>query len=444
MTTTVVVGGGTAGLAAAFTLEKAGADYLVLEKGEVAGGRIRGAVRDGFILDLGAQFFFPHYHATFDIMRKLGTSGELKKFIEPTGVGFLRDNGVHPFYVGYGYNFRHPLNVLKFGALSRRGIAQALRLLARLFLLAKKLDFDDAEKAIGLDSTSFADYSLEHFGEEILEYIIQPLAGCLTLGEPEEISAAYGLGLFKYILPGMYTTAKGIGYLAESLARSVPNLRLNAAVSAIVLEGGKVKGVRIANGKQTESIECDNVICCTQADQAAALLPDLPKSMTGILEGIRYSACTHVMLATAEKHIEKLWAIVTPRREGLCLSGFSENANKHPSYAPPGAGITHAFTFGDYAREMLDMDDAEVQSRVTRDIQSVIPGFPDEPLFREIFRWPQAVCLSSPGQIAAVKRLKAGLGEYRGLHLAGEYLGMPSVEAAIYTGVRAAERVLAR
>ena len=442
MTTTVVVGGGTSGLAAGFTLEKAGADYVVLEKTDSAGGRIRGTVRDGFTLDLGAQFFMSRYHATFEIMRKLGIYDELTNFTEPTGAGFVRNNRIYPAYLSQNYNMRHPLGVLKFGALSSKGKIEAARLLAKLFSLAKRLDFDDPEKAIDLDSLSLAEYVLKYSYEEVFEYIFQPFTGCLTLGEPEETSAAYGLALLWYILPGMSTTKKGIGYLAESLARNVPNLRLHTGVSRIVLEDKRVKGVEIENGKKKEFIECDNVICSTLAGQAAALLPDLPASMTDILAGIRYSACVLVMLATQRRYTGKLVAITAPRRDGLCFPGFLDNANKHPSYAPPGAGIIHAFTYSDYAREMLDMDDAAVQARVTRDIQSVIPEFPDEPLFCEIFRWPQAVCLSSPGQIADVRRLKAGLREYRGLQLVGEYFGMPSVEAAIYTGVQAAERVL--
>jgi protoporphyrinogen oxidase len=77
------------------------------------------------------------------------------------------------------------------------------------------------------------------------------------------------------------------------------------------------------------------------------------------------------------------------------------------------------------------------------EIQSVIPRFPDEPLFTEIFRWPEAVCLSGPGQITAVQKLKIGLRDYEGLHLVGEYFGMPSVEAALHSGVKAAKKVLA-
>jgi protoporphyrinogen oxidase len=91
---------------------------------------------------------------------------------------------------------------------------------------------------------------------------------------------------------------------------------------------------------------------------------------------------------------------------------------------------------------MMDSSDEEVQDRMTQEIQMVVPQFPDEPTFCEIFRWPEAVCLSSPGQIPAMQRLKVAVNDYQGLDLAGEYLNLPSVEGAIDSGVKAARRVL--
>jgi hypothetical protein len=42
-----------------------------------------------------------------------------------------------------------------------------------------------------------------------------------------------------------------------------------------------------------------------------------------------------------------------------------------------------------------------------------------------------------------VQKLKIGLRDFEGLHLVGEYFGMPSVEAALHSGVKAAKKVLA-
>jgi protoporphyrinogen/coproporphyrinogen III oxidase len=437
---TVVIGGGTSGLAAAYTLQKAGVDCIVLEKREFSGGRIYGVEKEGFTLDLGAQFFFSRYRTTFDLMRQLGIYDQLVKFAKPMGI--LRDGTVHVVSPRIIDNIKHPTQALKFKAISNHGKREGVKMALKMLTLGKKLDFDDPLKAIELDNVSFADYARRNWGDEILEYAIQPIASTLTLGDPEDISAAYGLALAWYFVPGLSTTTKGIGYLAESLAKNVKSIELNTEATRIVMEDGKVKGVEIKSGSGKDFIEADNVICGTLAPEAAELLPALPAKILDTLNGIEYSSCAHVMYATKGKVIDDIYAIATPRREGLSMAGFTDNANKAPTYAPPNTSLVHVFTFGKHAKEMLEWNDAKIQEFVTHELQSVVPAFPDEPIFCEIFRWPQAVCLSIPGQITSVQKMKVALREYRSLHLVGEYFGMPSVEGSLNSGVKAAEKVL--
>ena len=441
---TVVAGGGTSGLAAAYTLDMAGADYVVLEKRDFAGGRIYGKAVDGFTLDLGAQFMFSRYRTLFDLLDKLGARDQLLTF-RPF-MGLLRDGTVNVVSMDLKENLLHPLEGIKSlsNLLSWGGRIRMANLGIKFAELAKKLDFDEPLKAIELDGVTFSDYALQHFGQELLDYICQPVASTLTLGVPEDISAAYGMALAWYMAPGLATFKKGgIGFLAQALSEKVKkNLHLRASVTRIVIEDKKVKGVEVAIGGKTEFTEAESVICATLAGEAAGVLGDLPSSVTDLLEDIRYSACTHVMLAVPGRPLGKLYAVATPRQERFCFSGITENAVKAPGYAPENSGIIHAYTYADHAREMLDMGDDQVRKLVLDDIRRIYPSFP-EPIFCEIFRWPQAVCLSTPGQIAQVQKLRVALRDYRGLHLAGEFLGMGSVEAALTYGVRAAERVLA-
>lgn len=442
MGNTVVVGGGASGLAAAYTLQEGGADCTVLEKRDFSGGRLFGTVKEGFTLDLGAQFLFSRYHTTFELAGKLGIMKDLVTFKPP--VGILRNGKLSVISMDMKENLRQPIETLKAGRfLSPRGRTQMARFGLKLAFLSGKLDFDDPLKAIELDGISAADYARDNFGEEILEYIMQPVTATMTLGNPERVSAAYALGLAWYIAPGLSTFRKGIVFLAEELSKRIEGIRLNAEVKRVVLEDRKVKGVEVESGGKTDFIDADNVVCCTPAGNAAGILGGLPPEMTDILNSINYSAFAHVVFATRERLTGDLYALVTPRREGLRLSGILESAVKSPEYAPPGKGIIHAFTFGEYGREMLDLDDSAIRELVRSDIREVIPDFPDEEIFCEIFRWPQAVCLSSPGQITAVQHLKEALRSYEGLQLAGEYCGLPSVESAIHSGVKAARRILA-
>jgi protoporphyrinogen oxidase len=54
----VIVGGGPAGLTAAYALMKAGVAAVVLEKEGQVGGHARTLERDGFLFDIGGHRFF--------------------------------------------------------------------------------------------------------------------------------------------------------------------------------------------------------------------------------------------------------------------------------------------------------------------------------------------------------------------------------------------------
>ena len=68
----VIVGGGFAGLSAAYTLKKRGITPLLLEAKDRAGGRGMGEKVDGFSLDMGAFVFTSTYDTAFRLCKELG------------------------------------------------------------------------------------------------------------------------------------------------------------------------------------------------------------------------------------------------------------------------------------------------------------------------------------------------------------------------------------
>ncbi len=118
MANTVVVGGGTSGLAAATVLEQAGAGCTVIEKRGFAGGRIAGFRRDGFILDLGAQFLFSRYPATFEIAGRLGIRDEVVRFRPWLGV--VRDGELYTLSMDPLDGLRDPLSAFRARRLLRQ------------------------------------------------------------------------------------------------------------------------------------------------------------------------------------------------------------------------------------------------------------------------------------------------------------------------------------
>ena len=68
----VIVGGGFAGLSAAYTLMKRGITPLLLEAQERVGGRGKGETVDGFSLDMGAFVFTSTYDTAFRLCEEIG------------------------------------------------------------------------------------------------------------------------------------------------------------------------------------------------------------------------------------------------------------------------------------------------------------------------------------------------------------------------------------
>ena len=68
----VIVGGGFAGLSAAYTLMKRGIVPLLLEAEDRVGGRGKGEKVDGFSLDMGAFVFTHTYDTAFRLCKELG------------------------------------------------------------------------------------------------------------------------------------------------------------------------------------------------------------------------------------------------------------------------------------------------------------------------------------------------------------------------------------
>ncbi len=70
----VIVGGGAAGLSAAYALGKRGIKPILLEIRDQAGGRLAGDRVGGFLVDTGARFFCHSNNVTIRICEELGVA----------------------------------------------------------------------------------------------------------------------------------------------------------------------------------------------------------------------------------------------------------------------------------------------------------------------------------------------------------------------------------
>ena len=94
MSKVIVVGGGIAGLTAAWRLQCAGHQIEVLEREAAAGGRMRCERRGGFLVDSGAQFIFSGYKDLHALASEVGLADQVRP-VGRTSSAVLRDGQLH-------------------------------------------------------------------------------------------------------------------------------------------------------------------------------------------------------------------------------------------------------------------------------------------------------------------------------------------------------------
>lgn len=437
----VVVGAGTAGLLATRVLRSRGFDVVALEKGAEPGGRIAGVERDGYLMDLGAQFFTRYYDTTFDVCRDVGLAGELVDYHLRSAA--WRDGRMYPLELS-----RDPRVTWRSREYQPGGLRVQLQLghlLSFMFRRRQDLAFPDFKSVSDLDRESLAEFAIRKFGVEVLEYFLEPAATSLSCAQPEDMSAANGLSLTWHIMSGVFkkfaALENGVGSLAGGLARGCgDSIRTGTPARSIVIENDAAKGVMTEDG----FMDADVVVCATTATTALGLMPGLPDSLRLPLEKVRYSACCHVMFALENRLApEGTYAVSVPRRSGSPIVSIGLDSAKSPRYAPAGCEMAHCFTFGSSAFELNGLPDDEVVRRIEREMRKFFEAFPKAPAFTEIYRWKEALCFYPPGMITAVGRMERdSYRDVKGLYLCGEYMRMPgTVEGAFRSALAAADAV---
>jgi protoporphyrinogen/coproporphyrinogen III oxidase len=439
----VVVGAGCAGLAAAYTLKKAGVDVVALEASHRPGGRCWNMSRDGFLLPIGAGLTETQWATTQKFVRELGMSDQAH-VVENLRVAFWRNGKKHFILKGTPLEtVKNIPEMLKFRGFPLKAYPQFVKLGLAMLKYMRRLDpvTREFEPLLELGNVSSAQFALEHGGPEILNHLISPFLGTMVLARPEEVTISHLIAL-AFLAGGVCVMENGMGSINEGLYEKVKgDVRLSTPVTKVVIEGKQVKGVETGDG----FIEADHVICATDAVLARQLIPDLPETIRKPLETCEYCS-TYNYIFALEKKITPEYFVATciPGSERSILTTIFETAGGGMKTAPDGAGLMYCFTAGWYDKELGQLSDDERRRRVIKETQKYWPEFPDEPLFTECVRWDRAINLESPGQFPAIHGfLKNHTRDVKGLHFAGEYLFLIAcTEGAFATGEKAADMVL--
>ena len=228
-TTVAIIGGGIAGLAAAYHLKKKNVDCVLYEKNAEVGGRFSTCAVEGVYINRGALMFCPASNPCFsELIAQLGIDYEhiqMSRFALQVGERLIALN---------------QWSLLKSGLFSLADFIKWFRLKQ----LLRSLDFDFAHPDERL--RAWHDMSLLEFcqrnlklGNALIDYLVQPFSSFAYV-DPDELSADYGLFLLSYSVTPCAAIRKGMGEVALRIKDSLSEtVTVNSRVSKVTYEASK-------------------------------------------------------------------------------------------------------------------------------------------------------------------------------------------------------------
>ncbi len=440
----VIVGGGFAGLSAAYTLMKQGITPLLLEAEDHAGGRGSGERVDGFSLDMGAFVFTSTYDTAFRICEELGlplVRSQMKfgHYRNGRWVTTTPDQSLWNF-------IRHLRAAITMGFLSPSGMRSGFKVMRQMHREAEYMSFaGDSPLAELDDHESFSDY-LERLGvpENLQVTLRAPLD--MILGDPmpagQALMRAY-IGETMLHAGQVAMPERGVGSLSRALVTACSDaIRVSTPVRRVVVADGAATSV-VVDG---ETIEADAVICAVPGTKVPDLIPNLPAATRRALSTVSYSTGCRVVIGLDHSPLPPGWhGALYPEDDDTPL--LLDRSVFLPACAPPGKSLLDLLIGRDRARELIPLDDEEIKrellgaARRNAPPGSALPG-DDEGLFYRVYRWEEALCMGEPGMLAAMADVPGQLaGSIGNLVLAGDYMRVPSVNGALASGHNAAIEV---
>jgi oxygen-dependent protoporphyrinogen oxidase len=443
----VVVGGGIAGLAAAWRLRDR--DVLVLEAEDRLGGRVHSDARGEYWLNYGAHLFPGPGSLVGSMVRECGL-----QTVAVTGSMMGLALGSRRLDRGRveTYPLRLPLSVRDRVAFAVAGlkIQRAVRRYHRLARVAEGESPADVRArllAFG-DDRSFGEFlgAVPPAVEEILS-----CAAHRATAELGELSAGCGIELFALVWGGKGSliarnVVGGAGQLPAALGRQLGGrARTGCRVTALHADGEELV-LDYLDGRTPRRVQARQVIVAAQAPFAAPLVATVAPDAASALARMTYGSFLTVAVETREERAmpwDGVYAMATPGRvfdmftnQGHALRGRGERR--------PGGSLM-LFAGAHRAAALAQESDAVIAERFLADLYTLYPQTRDVIADAHVHRWPLGNVYAHPGRARLQPPLEGALGPHRNLHLAGDYFAeLGNLEVAARTGAAAAERTAAQ
>jgi protoporphyrinogen oxidase len=315
-----IIGGGAAGLAAAYELTKQGHYAEVFEQAPFLGGQASTFPVGGSQLERGYHHLFVSDTDIVDLIHEIGL-GHRMAWLE-SKVGLYNSGKI--------WRFSTPLDLLRFTPLS---MIQRLRVGFWTFVMQKTKDWRKFE------SVTARDWIISHMGQEAYQVIWEPLLRGKFGEYYEQISMTWLWGkiYLRVASRGNSLQKERLGYpmgsfgevfdtLTQRIEQQGGNVHIQAGVEQITVEDGAATGVRVRIGDgEAQPKEYDAVITTTPSYILPRLVPTLPPDYLELLTTTNYLSAVLIILVLDRPLSNMYWLNIADRE--LPFVGVIEHTN---------------------------------------------------------------------------------------------------------------------
>lgn len=473
-----VVGAGVSGLAAAYKLSLQGLNVTIFEAEERAGGKLRSVSQNGLIWDEGANTMTE-------------AEGDVSYLLDNLR---LREKQQFPISQNKRYIVRDgtpvllpsdPISLIKSNILSTQS---KIQILLEPFLWKKNNDSKVLE-----NHESVGGFFRRHFGQEVVDYLIDPFVAGVNAGDPESLSMGHAF-------PELWNLEKRFGSIIVGAVRS--------KMSAKKVEGGgtnaslkskrRIRGsFSFLGGMQTlTDALCEEVgkdkfnlqtrvleLSCPCGQEpplknwSISYAPDFDKHLKeqsfdavimtaplcdvkqmkitkrgkpfvlDFIPEVNYMPLSVVITSFKKENVKRPlegFGVLVPSKEqqnGLKSLGTLFSSMMFPDRAPSDLYLYTTFVGGSRNQELAKASRDELKQIVTSDLRQLL-GAEGEPTFVNHFYWSKAFPLYGHDYNSAIEAINKMEKNLPGFFYAGNHRGGLSVGKAISSGCKAADLVV--
>ncbi len=377
-----IVGGGVAGMAAAYRLIQRGHQVALYEASPFLGGLVR-------TFEVGGGRLESFYHHLFS------TDTTIVRLIEELGLGdrlVWVDSKVGFYHGGRLYDFVTPLDLLRF---TPAPLLDRVRMGLAALYLRRQTDWHRYE------SVTAAEWVQRYMGKGAYDAVWGPLLRGKFGDAHDELAMAWlwsKIHLRFASRRGGPMQKEQLGYLMGSFgvyidelerrlrASNLADIHAGRAVQEVVVEEGRARGLLLADG---ERVDCDAVVACMPAHVFGKLAPQLPSDYAAKLTGTRWQWALCYIMALKQPLSNIYWLNIADDEVPFIA------AVEHTNFIPPehygGHHIVYLSNYLHAEHPYLGMDIDEIEREYLPHLTKINPAFsPDWIAERWLFKGPYA------------------------------------------------------